>query len=116
MLIKHKKISLIVSKIEEWEYYTGESFSESFMGSRFNREHWMFWLLGTGKHNEHANNQINKMYKRGLREYMDLSELYNVYNETERDKNIKLWAEFIMSCDKYLDITNEFFNVQKWKF
>lgn len=109
----------LVKRIQEWEGDHGESFTDYFMHDSVKALSWSFWLLGKG-FTEHALNII-----RGIengKTYFDQEELFSIYPEYEYseegnsswseenyDKNVEIWAEFLVATDSYQERVNRFF-------
>lgn len=110
----------LVEKIRDWECEAGESFTDYFMHDRVKTLSWAFWLLGKG-YTEHA-----LVIIRGLEAgetYFDQEELFHIYPEYEGvnehgdpqycdenyDKNVEIWAEFLVATDAYQKRVQEFF-------
>jgi hypothetical protein len=107
----------LVDKILQWEHNAGESFTDYFMHDNVKDNSWAFWCLGKG-FLEHGNIIINEILAKNT--CIDQEVLYEIYptydtDETEKwipenhDKNVLLWAEFLLSTPFYFDKVMKFF-------
>ena len=111
----------LVEKITEWEQGADESFTDYFMHDNVKNLSWAFWLLGKC----YTENAL--VIIRGLEEgetYFDQETLFEIYPEytydEEKDespvwqegsyeKNIEIWAEFLVATDSYQERVFKFF-------
>ncbi len=114
-------IQELVEQIRNFEIEAGESFTDYFMHDRVKALSWSFWLLGKG-YKEHALNIIKGLEKGET--YFDQEVLFDIYpeyiyeeennnhkwDETAHDKNVEIWAEFLLATPSYVERVNEFFN------
>jgi hypothetical protein len=110
----------LVEKIRNWESEAGESFTDYFMHDHVKTLSWAFWLLGKG-YTEHALVIIRGLEKGET--YFDQEELFEIYPEYEGlngygdpkysnenyEKNVAVWAEFLVATDVYQKRVNKFF-------
>lgn len=115
--VTQKSIDDMFNKIIEWEYEAGESFTDYYMHDNVREVSWAFWLLGKG-FVERANEILNQ---HSVAKYsLDQEILFDIYpsyegencswNEENYHKNIRLWAEFLVSSDIYLQRITEWFD------
>lgn len=111
-------IKELFDKINAWVENAGESFTDYFMHDNVKDNSWAFWLLGKG-YTEHANIIIVEIL--GGNNCIDQEVLYEVFPEYLDDegsvwsrenyeKNVMLWAEFLLSTPYYSDKVNKFLN------
>lgn len=121
---KKMTASELEEKINDWEADAGESFTDYFMHDNVKDNSWAFWLLGKG-FTERANEIIDEILKGET--CLDQGLLYDVHTNYDddfkeigdwkenSDKNVKLWAEFLVSTPFYLDKITEFFKKEEEK-
>lgn len=116
MYTKEKLIKII----KDWEVDAGESFKDYFLHDNVKALSWSFWLLGKG-FAEHALQLINKIEKGET--YFDQEELFDIYpeyvgenkhgdpkwSEENYNKNIEIWAEFLIATNSYQKRVISFF-------
>jgi hypothetical protein len=107
----------LIEKIRDWECEAGESFTDYFMHDRVKTLSWAFWILGKG-YTEHALVIIRGLEKGET--YFDQEELFDIYpqyvgddgqewSNDNYDKNVAIWAEFLVATDSYQDRVANFF-------
>ncbi len=108
----------LVERIKNWEVEAGESFKDYFMHDMVKALSWSFWLLGKG-FTEHALVIIRGIEKG--KTYFDQEDLFDIYPEYEGvgddphwsqenyNKNVEIWAEFLVATDSYQERVNNFF-------
>lgn len=109
----------LVEKIGSWESDAGESFKDYFMHDNVKALSWAFYLLGRG-FTEHALIIIGGLEKGET--YFDQEELFDIYpeyiydevgietwNSESYDKNLIIWAEFLVATASYRERVNKFF-------
>ena len=105
----------LAEKISEWCEDAGESFTDYFMHDNVNDSDWANWLLSKG-FSEKAH-EILGLIEEG-ETCIDQDVLYEVYSEhddngkydfTAYDKNIEVWADFLVSTPTYLKKVIDFF-------
>lgn len=105
----------LVIKINKWEQEAGESFTDYFMHDRVKTLSWAFWLLGKG-HKKTALTIIGGLEKGET--YFDQETLFEIHPtykgqkwiEGNHQKNIEIWAEFLVATKSYVERVTEFFN------
>jgi hypothetical protein len=113
----------LIKSIRDWEVDAGESFKDYFLHDNVKALSWSFWLLGKG-FTEHALQLINKIDEG--KTYFDQEELFDIYpeytydevgNETwsdeNYDKNVEIWAEFLIATKSYQKRVISFFKDNK---
>ena len=106
----------LIEKINNWVENAGESFTDYFMHDNVKDTSWAFWLLGKG-YTEHANKIINEILAGET--CIDQEILYEIFPEyvggetiswsrDNYDKNLVLWAEFLVATPYYLNKVTEF--------
>ena len=117
-------IQVLKDRIRSWEQDAGESFTDYFMHDNVAYRSWAFWLLGKG-HTIRANKIIEEIVKQESKGRLSLSQelLFDVHGEytwnedTQKetwhedlyDKNVMLWAEFLLATSLYTGRVEEFF-------
>jgi len=101
----------LVLKINDWEENAGESFTDYFMHSNVKDLNWAFWLLGKGFKDKAL--EIIDLISKG-ETCIDQDILYEIYSEYDDDfvpynKNVEIWAEFLVSTPFYLKKVIDFF-------
>lgn len=115
--VTQKSIDDMFERILTWECEAGESFTDYYMHDNVREVSWAFWLLGKG-FVERANEILNQ---HSVAKYsLDQEILFDIYpsyegedcswNEENYHKNIRLWAEFLVSSDIYLQRITEWFD------
>lgn len=112
-------IQELADKITEWEHHAGESFTDNFMHDNVKDYPWAFWLLGKG-FNERANYIIARLMEGET--CLDQELLYEPYptrdehglnwSVEEYEKNVLLWAEFLLATPYYHKKVTRFFDKQ----
>lgn len=120
--VTQKSIDDMFNKIIEWEHDAGESFTDYYMHDCVREVSWAFWLLGKG-FVERANQILNEV-EADTKYCLDQELLFDIYpsyvdyekescgyswNEENYHKNVRLWAEFLVSSDIYLRRITEWF-------
>ena len=119
--VTQQSIDEMFDQIIAWEHDAGEGFTDYFMHDNVRDVSWAFWLLGKG-FVERANEILNQY---AVAKYcLDQELLYDIYpsyvedekdshgyswNEENYHKNVRLWAEFLVSTDIYLERVTTFF-------
>lgn len=116
--VTQESINTMFQRIIAWEREAGESFTDYYMHDNVRDVSWAFWLLGKG-FVERANEILNEI-NADKKLCLDQELLYDIYptyegedcswNEDNFYKNVKLWAEFLVSSDIYLQRTTEWFD------
>ena len=116
--VTQKNIESTALQIFEWEREAGESFTDYFMHDSVRDVSWAFWLLGKG-FVERANEILNEV-NADKKLCLDQELLYDIYpsyegkdcswNEDNYYKNVRLWAEFLVSTDIYFQRITEWFD------
>lgn len=117
-------IQALKDRIRAWEHEAGESFTDYFMHGNVADRSWAFWLLGKG-YTARANEIIEEIVKQESKGRLCLSQelLYDIHGEytwdedTRKqtwhedlyDKNVMLWAEFLLATALYTGRVEEFF-------
>lgn len=121
-------IQILKDRITAWEYNAGESFTDYFMHDNVADRSWAFWLLGKG-YTVRANEIIEEIVRQQeSKAYICLDQelLYDIHGEytwdeeskthnwsqENYDKNVMLWAEFLLATPLYTNRVEEFFKEQ----
>lgn len=108
--MNQEKIKQIADKIIAWEHDAGESFTDYFMHGSVRDVSWAFWLVGKGF--TERGNEILNLVNSG-ETCLDQELLYDIHpsyeytektetwNQDNYNKNVLLWAEFLISTDIY---------------
>lgn len=118
--VTQESIEAMFQRIVDWEREAGESFTDYYMHDNVRDVSWAFWLLGKG-FVERANeilNEVNDDKKLCLDQELlydiypsyEYTEQTNTWNEDNYYKNVRLWAEFLVSTDIYLQRIMEWFD------
>lgn len=125
-----EQIKKLKDRIRNWEREAGESFTDYFMHDNVADRSWAFWLLGKG-YTAKANEIIEEIVKQQeTKKHLCLSQelLYDVHGEyswdeeTKRetwhedlyDKNVMLWAEFLLATPLYTQRVEDFFKEENF--
>jgi hypothetical protein len=116
--VTQESIEAMFQRIIEWEYEAGESFTDYYMHDNVRDVSWAFWLLGKG-FVERANEILNEVNDDKVL-CLDQELLYDIYpsyegedcswSEENYHKNVRLWAEFLVSTDIYFQRITEWFD------
>lgn len=115
----------MMTAIRYFELEHGEGFCDYFMDN-YALGSWAYWLIGTGRYTEWGNHIINIKNQRELEKkqglrviaYVDQHEKFEWFDpyQGKEDwsdevyhKNVRAWAEFIVSADEYYERACEFF-------
>lgn len=125
----NRNVEDMMTAIRYFELEHGEGFTDYFLDN-YALGSWAYWLIGTGRYAEWGNHLINTKNQRekekaqGLRTlaYLDQCEKFewfDPYSESTEHKcewsdeiyhkNVRAWAEFIVSADEYYERACEFF-------
>lgn len=102
----------LAEKIRNWEVEAGESFTDYFMHDNVKDQSWAYFLLGKG-HVERAVEIVDEIHNGN--KCIDQELLYEIYSndgewsEEQYNKNVILWAEFLISMPHYCQKVTEFF-------
>lgn len=123
-------IQILKDRIIAWEHNAGESFTDYFMHDNVADRSWAFWLLGKG-YTVRANEIIEEIVRQQeSKAYICLDQelLYDIHGEytwdeeskthnwsqENYDKNVMLWAEFLLATALYTNRVEEFFKEKEF--
>ena len=123
-------IQILKDRIIAWEHNAGESFTDYFMHDNVADRSWAFWLLGKG-YTVRANEIIEEIVRQQeSKAYICLDQelLYDIHGEYtwdeeskthnwsqgNYDKNVMLWAEFLLATALYTNRVEEFFKEKEF--
>ena len=115
------QIKELKDRIIAWEHKAGESFTDYFMHDGVADRSWAFWLLGKGFTSK-ANEIIELIVKGDTCidqetlyyihqvDFWDEETRHNIWNQENYEKNLEIWAEFLLATALYTQRVQEFFN------
>jgi hypothetical protein len=112
------RIEELASKIKCWECDAGESFEDYFMDWHIDIRTWATWLIEEGFERGSEILAVVKAKPYSIK-LCDLDFVYGIHNEgsedyydsdSERDKDINLWAKFLIEHPIYSVDLEEFWD------
>lgn len=107
------KIAEFAARIKNFETEAGECFADYFLDDNVFKTSWAFWLIGKG-YNDRGGMIVDMINTKG-RSFSDNDLVFNIHAspkgngvivkyadyDTAHDNDLALWAEFLMSTDRY---------------